>query len=279
MKNNRKTLSALITEALTNYFRKRTIKEDDEFDLDAYLDTIPEEELKKQYVDYSVFEDADGFKYIEEAISHADVLANAQHAAKVLKDEFGFKDWQIRVLQRNNGISVVLVYPAIYNNKKKITTIMKVEHFFNSRTWFKYKDLMHWQAMKFEPEEVPDVTAEAKQHGVLYHLSPSYNDDQIQSIGLIPANKNTFLKYPARVHLLAGNVSEPAVIYLGQQLFKEAKKDKMNDRLYTFWRINTDKLPKNVVFYGDPNFKVGYYTEQMIPSKCLSRVKTYRFKR
>ena len=88
MKNNRKTLSALITEALTNYFRKRTIKEDDEFDLDAYLDTIPEEELKKQYVDYSVFEDADGFKYIEEAISHADVLANAQHAAKVLKDEF-----------------------------------------------------------------------------------------------------------------------------------------------------------------------------------------------
>lgn len=42
---------------------------------------------------------------------------------------------------------------------------------------------------------------------------------------------------------------------------------------YILYRIDTSKIPDNVRFYGDPNYKYGYFTEVTIPTQALTIIK------
>lgn len=43
---------------------------------------------------------------------------------------------------------------------------------------------------------------------------------------------------------------------------------------YILYRIDTSKIPDNVRFYGDPNYKYGYFTEGTIPTQALSVIES-----
>ena len=88
-----------------------------------------------------------------------------------------------------------------------------------------------------------------------------------------------FFKYPNRVYVLYGDINDSQIQFLGGQLYDKDKKNRSNNGVYLLYQIDTRQLPKDVRFYGDPNYRYGYFTESNIPPQALSIVKYYDFGR
>lgn len=274
IKISEKQLQKIIRESINKHLNKND--QDTSFDLSKYLDSIPYEELKQQYEDYTSYEIINGYDILQENFNE-DELSNAHQAADEIKNKFHLKDWQVIIAAPNNKVEIIVVYAGLLRNSKKIKNAMLSQKFFDSRTWWTFKKGMLWRAIKFEPLKQPDLTKEAKSFDKLFHLSLMVNMASIKVNGLVPCHKNNFFKYPDRVYVLYGNITENQIIYLGKQLYEKDKQNPQNNGNYVLYSIDTKKLPNNIRFYGDPNYRYGYFTEETIPPQALSIIKTYNF--
>lgn len=269
-------LHDIITETINNLIKNKQNKHND-FDLSKYLDTVPYEELINQYEDYTSQEKINGFKTLRclaEDINNK--ISSAKQAKNEIMKKYNLKDWQVVITTRNNNVEVIVIYAGILKNTKIIKQEMEKLGFFDSFSWVARKRTMIWRALKFEPLYQKDLTDEAFQFGVLYHLSLKKNLHFIKTQGLVPSHKNNLFKYPNRVYVFKGNTPIDEIIYLGSQLYQEDK-SKDNNGHYILYRIDTSKIPDNVRFYGDPNYKYGYFTEGTIPTQALSVIESIEY--
>lgn len=125
-----------------------------------------------------------------------------------------------------------------------------------------------------------DIFDKLKQSGEIeyfYHLTPSINDNKIQSRGLIPRSRNYRFKYPDRIYLFSnGNVKFLKLVC--KELIKpillfgtEFEKNKVKQ--YSIYRIDFNKV-ENIKLYKDPNARGfdSYFTMDNIRPEWIEKI-------
>lgn len=273
---NIRKITSFLEVSIEEYLNKRAEKLDIEEIFN--FSEIPSQTLREQYESYSINNEFEGYRI--KTIKESQTASNlAQTAKKEMSRIYGLKDWQIVIRQGCYKVEVIILYAGIFKNTKIIKDEMKRLGFFPSRKGWKFKNLMVWKALKFEPYIQAPLTAQAKQYGKLFHLTLATNHSSIANNGIIPKSENNLFDYPNRVYVMAGNIDTENVRFLGFQLYSEnRKKNKNNNGVYNLYEINTKSLPRNIDFYGDVNYPYGYYTDKVIPFDSLTLITqiTYR---
>lgn len=276
MKITNKQIQKIVKESISKILSKASsFNIEDVF----HLSEIPIDELEEQYIDYSFDDKHNHFATTEEINENTDFKLQAKKAKQDIMRLFGLKDWQVVIRVRNYNVEVILLYAGIFKNTKIIKSEMERLGFYPSMSAYTWKKWMLWKGIVFEPYKQSDLTAQAKKYGVLYHLSPSANHNDIKQKGLVPSSKNNLYNYPNRVYVFGGDVTLANINKLGQQLYNaDKKKNKYNNGKYFLYSIDIKQLPSDVIFQGDPNYGYGYFTEQPIPPECITQIQELNFK-
>ena len=185
------------------------------------LDSIPEEELKQQYVDLAFTVSSSGYggrfmgangKIIKE---EATSTLSIDETKRQIQTKFHLKDWQFATQNGSNGIRLVVLYPGIFKNTKLIKDAMMACGWSLAVKGFIFKNRMLWRAMSFDPMFQKDVSSEARQYKYLYHWTPLYYYNVISSEGLKPRSENKLFDYPHRLHLIKGNTPKDEIFNIG----------------------------------------------------------------
>ena len=265
---NLKQLQNIIKESIRQVLFEKDIM--DYFD----IDNIPEDELRKQYVDFSIFLRNKGFggrfstiggKIISE---EANATLSVEETKKEILDKFPLKDWQFCVDDTNEDIKLIVLFPGIFRNSQKIIKAMNACGWYVSTKSFKWVHNMLWQCISFDPMFLNNISNEVRKYRYLYHWTPSYNLESILKSGLKPKSENTTFDYPERVHLLPGNLPLIELLNIGEQLCNH-NKNRKNNGDYVLLQISTKDLPLDMEFFPDPRYVGGFYTESPIPLSLI----------
>lgn len=98
----------------------------------------------------------------------------------------------------------------------------------------------------------------------LYHSTPSSNYKLIKQNGLS-------VGFDGRIYLTK---TLGAADDIANQLHQAYKDEQENIKFYHIWRIDTTKLPSNIVFYVDDDYDAGIYIKQPIPKNAIKHYET-----
>lgn len=107
-----------------------------------------------------------------------------------------------------------------------------------------------------------------KETDCLYHVSPEYYKNKILNTGFCPYDRNAFFKNPSFVHFIKGNVNDTEIIGLTDQL-SNANTNPTNNKIYYIYKVDLNKIPKNVVFIQDPKYIYGVATMSNINKNTI----------
>ena len=149
------------------------------------FDSIPEEELRQQYIDLTFTVSSSGyggkFMGINGEILKEDAITtlSIDETKYQIQSKFHFKDWQFTTQNGCNGVRLVVLYPGIFKNTKLIKKAMSACGWSLAIKGFILKNGMLWRAMSFDPMFQKNVSDEARQNKYLYHWTPIYYYDTI----------------------------------------------------------------------------------------------------
>lgn len=121
------------------------------------IDSIPEEELRQQYVDLAFTVSSSGYggrfmgangKIIKEEATSTLPIDETKHQ---IQTKFHLKDWQFATQNGCNGKRLVVLYPCIFKNTKLIKEAMLACGWSLAVKGYIIKDKMIWRAMSFDP--------------------------------------------------------------------------------------------------------------------------------
>ena len=254
-------------------------------DIQNFLNSLNEKEFKQIWIDYRSLDNSPSYDNplsIEMVSSKLNEgLIKSYPIDKVIsyvKAYFQLDDKQIKKLERSNGVEEIIIYvPDIGDNIELIKKAMTLCGYHLGHTISSKKSDKELIRLQFEPSFQENYSEELrKEEKFLYHLTPSYNVRSIQKIGLTPKHKNELFKYPSRIYLLRGSLTDAEIKGIGQQLNKH-NSSKGNDGKYTLIVLDLEKIPFDVNFYLDPNFVDGCYTTQNIPPNAIVGIQEYQF--
>lgn len=183
-------------------------------------------------------------------------------------EKLGFKDWQIKYEQGSNDVHIVMLYADVEKNTSIIINAM------NSFGWIcarKSEPVYYYsipvRVMEFDPKEQPSMTNQARKYQYLYHITPIQNANSILLKGIEARSENEMFSYEAKSHLLKGDIPKRELEMFGWRLWN--KKSSIRDGRYIVFRINLDKVPNNIEFYGDGRYDYGLFTKETIPPAAL----------
>lgn len=153
---------------------------------------------------------------------------------------------------------------------------MEITNFAGMKNKFRYSELILIDPIKnqyydevlltYEPkydieEEVPDK---------LYHLSIKEFDKRISKIGLVPKSGNKLSKHLDRIYVCSDINSCKYLIPQMKLLYNELKVSNRENKINTNWIIyEIDTKDLNLKLFKDPNYKLGYYLIDNIPTHKL----------
>lgn len=264
----------------------KKIKEFKKFKISDYFDLskISKKDLLSKYVDLSAFVNKRG--YGNDLLINYDkniLIENRNYTVvfntvvSEFKKDFNFSDWQFVEEIIANEVHVITLFVDYNINKDVVLAKMKALGWSGSLTADQIIDGIPVMAIYFDPIYQMSVSDEARSFKFLYHWTPTYNIDSILKYGILPKSESVLFSYPPHVHLMKGDITEHAKIYLGWQLSKSNTNQK-NDGDYTLLSIKTELIPKTVAFYYDPRYKFGYYTKRKIKSESLCIIGSIKYK-
>ena len=180
---------------------------------------------------------------------------------------YDFDESQVEIINDNNVDKLRFIIP---NNKNIINKVKKAMdlcgYFCSVEKEYPYID--NWVYLNFEPKNQDDVNDYVRGMKEIYHVTEENNIEKIMKIGLVPKFKNPLFSYPERVYLFMEE-THPNEIYGLTKQFKDLKKDENKHCLLV---IDVEKIPDNVNFYLDPNYRYGIYTKDNIPPTAIKEV-------
>ena len=185
------------------------------------VDTIPKDELEKQYIDLSFIVSSSGYggrfcgykgRIIKE---EATTTLSPEDTKEEMQEKFKLKDWQFSIQNGANGIEIIVLYPSIFKNTRLIKDAMLACGWSVSTKSRIVKDGMVWNAMSFDPLYQRNVSEEARQHEYLYHWTPLYNFASIKKEGLKPKSENRAYGYPDTVYFMIDTARKPTTLVVG----------------------------------------------------------------
>lgn len=239
---------------------------------------IPEEQLRKQYVNYEITSVPDHYgspliknekeNYI---VENKEISYPLIEVKKIMLKKYSLEDWQFKIVTNANKIEVALLIPNIVNNLKTIVSDMKQLGYFPGAKRNINSFNMRWMQVQFEPLYQKEENDELLKMPYLYHITPFYNLESIKNNGILPKHENKKFNYPDRIYLIKYTVTEEQLKHLAQQLCNTNNNPK-NDGKYCILTINTKKLPENIKLFLDPNYELGCFTNETIPFNCVDYV-------
>ena len=260
---------------------RRVLREED---IMSYfdIDNIPEGELRKQYIDFSILLGNRGyggrFSTIRGEIISEDIQAtlSIEETKEEISKKFHLRNWQFFV-DDSEDIKLIVLFPGIFQNSKKIIRAMEACGWYASTKSFKWVHNMLWRCISFDPRYLDSVKNDIMKYQYLYHWTPAYNLESILKDGLLPKSQNSAFDYPARIHFLPGNLPLAEVLNLGKQLCR-SNKDNKNNGDYVLLRVYIGNSPENIDFFPDPRYSGGYYTESPISPSLIRIVMRENFR-
>ena len=254
-----------------------------EFDINS----IPEEELTKQYYDFDFYCSINSFSNPLLATDEGKYLSEDRRFSypieKVeawMRKSFGLASWQIMRIEGEQNLEVIMIVPSIGENERKIIKGMThLGYYYSTRKVVRDLNGKQWAKLQFEAKYPQNDTEEIRyDNKILYHLTPRYNLDDILSKGLVPLHLNSMFEYPPRTYFLYDSASRRQIEFLGQQLCR-ANTDKRNNGEYVLLTIDVQKIPKKVSFYKDLNYKYGTWTYDKVPANSIKSAEIISFKK
>lgn len=169
---------------------------------------------------------------------------------------------------------VAMSVPAVEGNLNIITyEMIKYGYDFIAVKTRKEKDYT-WLEVIFKPiyqESIRKMLNDDKT--ILYHLSPDFNDYDIEKNGLIPQDGTRIYKFKHRLYLAlnAGKSNENFNIMMHSISEQIKRKNKNWSGYFTRYSIDVNDLPDYIDFYYDPYNSV--YTKQKIEFEYISKIK------
>lgn len=244
------------------------------------LSKIPKNVLDRCYRDVSrirpfegvwnpLFKDKEG-KYVFENDAR---VTPADEVKRAIENKYGLEDWQFIIIRKNYNIEFCVCIADFPGSIREITEDFEQMGYFLSIS-LKHKDSngREWRKMQFEPKYQMDQSREILYKGDLKHWTPKYNLENILREGLKPKSENSYLKYPDRIFLFAGDTPQ-AIVDLFWRVLNKNNRDKRNNGEYVLLNIDSKKmLRNNFSVYYDANMPFAVYTEQTIPPDFIDVV-------
>lgn len=114
----------------------------------------------------------------------------------------------------------------------------------------------YYYEMRFVPYEKYNITSEVREHEYLYFYSQTHNLDEISILPSDNPLKKNYFTYEERTNIVLN-------------LFRPRKED----NYYTLYQIDIKSLPDNINFYWDSIQNFAVFTEDIIPSKSIKKLK------
>lgn len=245
------------------------------------LQNVPEDELRKHYIDYTLNHLADGYgspisKLAEElTYAYAKKTANADRVVLEMSVKYGLsKKWQITKKIAENNVPIILAIANIGQNSLLIESDFTNAGYFLGHSREETVCGMKWKILQFEPLYQEDKTNDIRENNIAYHWSPIYNEPYILKNGFIPSSNNHLFSYPPRIYFMTGKCTNSELIGIGKALC-EANKEKRNNGEYTLFFIDTSEIPEDAKFYYDPNMHNAMYTYDALPPSVILKSKHF----
>ncbi len=201
-----------------------------------------------------------------------------EKAAAYIKSYFNLRDIQVKIVEGENGVQQLLVMvPPIADNIKIMEKAMNYFGYYLAAPKEKTDIPGSLVWLQFEPKIQDDISIQLRnEEKFLYHITPAYNKDKILNIGFSPRTKNSLFNFPNRVYFIKGSIDEKQIETIGRQLC-DANKSEGNDGSYVVFVVDLDKIPENIPFYADSNYKFGVYTNSNIRPDVIVDYKEVEF--
>ena len=197
---------------------------------------------------------------------------SAEKAISYVKNLFGLNDRNIRKeTGAGDNPHTCRIVVNILNNERDIEamdTAMNLCGYVRSRD---IPDGEYITMSYVSRHEEKDITREVHRMGQLFHITPHYNTAKIKRIGFVPRSSNSRFGYPDRIYFFRGDTPP---VELGFQIldFCDNNPTKGDKSQYDILWIDTDKIPEDCRFFFDPNYSMGIFTTDNIPSSAISNV-------
>lgn len=280
---SKKRLRTIIEEEVTKSFSNAEIEE---------MFNLPErtvEELKMTYFDYSTYTGNCGFgnilmtkRDIGKTNDNTNYITEAteqplpfQQVVNNLYQKYLINPWQFKEIQNitaSNGINIICIIADINRNCDLVIDAMKQMGYFksvkNDNVIVQYG--MTFRVMQFEPLVQKTENDLIRSMKAVFHITPTYNAENIEKNGFIPQSKNSVFNYPDRVYFVKGNTYPYRILEIVQML-SDSNFDQRNDGSYTIFMVDLKKVPLEINFYLDPNMEESCFVEEKVPSMAIMR--------
>lgn len=236
------------------------------------LSDVTLEDLKNQYIDYSLCADiVENFNndILKELITESIQLnqtVNINVVKERLKNKYLLNEFQFFIINGSHNIKFAILVADINYNYQMVKSDMESFGYFFSHKQEKYINGMKWLILQFEPAHQETRNDILRNMNYIYHLSPLSNLNSILNNGLVPCCKNKKFSYPDRIFFIMENVTNENIIKLARKL---ANASQTTNRYYCLLKISVKKIPESVNFYLDPMYDYGLFTEQHIPKEAI----------
>jgi hypothetical protein len=206
----------------------------------------------------------------------------SQSTFKDMVERWSGANDKIKIVYRpNNVINIHFIYYDM--DKKEFNILLKL---INNLGWFVSAYLEMEQTMKWKKfnqnefslpiKNLSSLQVEAKfdleltdiEFDILYHTSPSINNEKIKKIGLVPKNQSKISYHPERIYFTRTKEELDTIAY---------QFHKLNPTIIEFsvFEINIAGAKDNnrsLRLFNDPNFYGGIYTLSNIPPKFITLI-------
>lgn len=186
---------------------------------------------------------------------------------RYIKEYFGLDDSEIYKRKGENGYERIFV--RMYDDKRNHTIMnraMNLCGYFPSHFTNIGNDYV---AVQYESRNDEDISAELrKTERYLTHITPTYNEEKILKNGFSPKAKNFVFNFPDRVYFSVGSAAPEESLEMVKML-NFANASAGNNGKYTVFKVDLTKIPENVKFFRDQNYKNGIYTKENIRPDCI----------
>ena len=178
--------------------------------------------------------------------------------AEVIKSKYKFRDGQIEKIESYNGVDVYIALPPDDFIKNEVIQDMHKGGYFCN---YCESDAGGYY-LQFEPYLPNEVSADIRSRcRYLYHYTPFENVESIKSSGLLPYNKNIYLKYPqGRAYMSIFEDERLAIVLRQEGGFGEH---------YALFRIDVQKIPIETGLYYDAMAPGSVFSVRVIPASCV----------
>ena len=260
-----------------------------EFIEECSLDRIPESELRKQYIIYTVVESMRKLSRIHTLNNHLNetyyvnvdlqdievpddyrddcILCPPKYVRDEIIRKLDLENWQVRVNTFNNistydvETNIGLLLPDIKNNIQYMDHIMRKYGYYSAVKNGYERDGMYWAYVVYNPVDKFDCNAWIDERvSMLYHITSIDNANSIIKTGL----KKSVDKREERIYLYANDWHDRDFIEMMLQSL--LYKTKSSVAVIIPVRMSSTK---EVTYYYDPNFSRGVFCTQDIDLKYI----------